>query len=418
MATVIWLGKAPAVAQVGTFQVTAYDAATTYRLLVNGNSVSTIAAGSVNATATALASAWNASADPYFTGITASAATDTVTLTADVAGLPFTATSSETGGTGTIGDYVATTASSGPNDWSTAANWSGGAVPVSTDTAYIKDSAVNIVHGLAQSAVTLAALIIEKSFTGKIGLNRAVLATSADGESTDTTRTEYRATYLAISATNVRIGELSGTVDANGSSRILLDLGSNASTVQIYGNNATPSESGRPGIRLKAAHASTSIFVYSAPGGVGVAVDTPGETSTISTINVADTSTSTKVFLGNGVTITTWVQNGGANIIRAAATVTTVTINGGTLLAEGDFIITTANAYGGTLTASQINSGSGGAITTLNINGGTVDGQKSNRARTWTTVNLTKGVLKSSGTNVAITTLNTPTSGNFSLTAE
>lgn len=73
MATRTWLGTAAAVAQVSTVQVTAYDAATTYKLTVNGNVISTIAAGSVNATATALAAAWNLSTVPEFTGVTASA---------------------------------------------------------------------------------------------------------------------------------------------------------------------------------------------------------------------------------------------------------------------------------------------------------------------------------------------------------
>ena len=84
MATNRFLGRAKARANVITVQVTAYDAATTYSLTVNGKSVTTIAAGSVNATATALAAAWNAATEAEFAEQTASANTDTVTLTAEL----------------------------------------------------------------------------------------------------------------------------------------------------------------------------------------------------------------------------------------------------------------------------------------------------------------------------------------------
>jgi hypothetical protein len=160
-----WIGGASAVAQVTTVQVTAYDAASTYKLTVGAQVISTIAAGGVNATATALAAAWNASTHPYFAAVTAVASTDTVTLTADTAGVPFVVTSSKTGGTGTIGAASTSTASAGPNDYSTAANWSLGAVPVNSDEVYIRGNVVVILWGLAQSGVTPALLSIEKTVT-------------------------------------------------------------------------------------------------------------------------------------------------------------------------------------------------------------------------------------------------------------
>ena len=151
MATTYWLGTATAVAQVDTVQITADDAATTYILTVGGKTITTAGSGTgVNDTATALKDAWNASTVAYFTGVTATSSTDTVTLTADTAGVPFTAASSVTGGTGTIGSVTSSTANAGPNAWDTAENWSGGSVPTGSDDVIIADTSTNICWGLAQ----------------------------------------------------------------------------------------------------------------------------------------------------------------------------------------------------------------------------------------------------------------------------
>jgi hypothetical protein len=130
-----WKGKAPAVAQVSTVQVTGYDASTSYRLTVGGIVIAVNGTTDANGTAAALAAAWNASTHPYCTGVTASSNTSTVTLTADTAGVPFVVTSSVSGGTGTIGSVTLGTASAGPNDFTTAANWENGVPVVETGTA-------------------------------------------------------------------------------------------------------------------------------------------------------------------------------------------------------------------------------------------------------------------------------------------
>ena len=87
MATMRWKGAAQAVAQVTTVAITAYDATTTYKLTINGKTVSTSAAGSANATAAALVTAWNASTDPELAEVTASGSTSPLTLTGDTAEL-------------------------------------------------------------------------------------------------------------------------------------------------------------------------------------------------------------------------------------------------------------------------------------------------------------------------------------------
>jgi len=419
MATKYFLGTATTVAQVATITFGTYDTSTTRSITIGGVSVSRAdSGGTLTAALTSLASDLNASTHPYFSAITWSSSATQITGTADTAGVPFVMTGAVSGGTGTVSDSGAmttTTAAAGPNIWSTASNWSDGAVPTGSDTVIIKDIDTNIVYGLDQSSVTLTLLNIHKSYTGKIGLDRTVFATSADGEtSSATAKPEYRDTYLKISATTLKIGENYSQSTPNGSQRIKINLGSNASTTEIYGTAQSSSETGLPAVRLLANHASTAVYVRSAPGGVGIAVDAPGETSTVSLVSVSDTTTASRVFTGAGTTLTTWAQNGGNNIQQAAAGVTTNTINGGSLITEGSYAVTTTTLNGGTLTSNST-----GTITTLNLNGGTADFQQSNRARTVTTLNLNStaghgGTLKADGSVLTITTLN-DASGKYTI---
>jgi hypothetical protein len=422
MATIYWKGDADAVPQVTTIQITADDAATTYRVTIGGVDVEVVGSGTgVNDTATALQAALADTATlppaggdhPYFEAITWTVATDTVTGTAATAGVPFVVTTSVTGGTGTIGAPSTTTASSGPNDWSTADNWSGGSVPGAADEVIFEDNGVNVCWGLDQSAAgTLTSLTVDKSYTGKIGLNYRAFATSSDGDTTDTTKLEYRDVYLNFRCSNVSLGPVTGTGSPAGSQRIMLDLGSVASTVEVFGTASKSAEVGRNAVRLLASSASTTLDVRDAPGGVGVAAEVPGETSTISSATCVDPSTGTKVEIGEGTTITTFTQTGGTNLLRAAATVTTVTVEAGTLTIEADQTVTTLEARGGTVFANNVPS-AGNAITTLNMDGGTVDATRSAVARTWATVNLNEAgsSLTFDPDVLTITTLNEPTSG-------
>ena len=270
MATLYWLGTADAVAQVSTVTVTGMDASTTYILTVGGHTVTAVGVTGVTETAAALVTAWNASTDVYFSTVTASSNAGVGTLTADTAGVPFVCTSSKTGGSGTIGSVTAVTASAGPNDWSTAANWSTGAVPVTNDDVIISDTAINICWGFAQSAVDLTSLRIMKSYTGKIGHDYRVFATSADGATTNTTEVEYRERYLNIEAQTLDIGEHYTSGSPAGSSRICIDLDNNSCVIMIHDTASTSSEVGRPAVRLLTNTASTTAHIIKAPGGVRI----------------------------------------------------------------------------------------------------------------------------------------------------
>jgi len=421
MAKPNWIGTATAIKQISTVQVTADDNTTTYKMTIGDKVVSVLGTGTgVNDTATALKDALVASTNGYFKAavIVWTVATDTVTGTAAIAGIPFTVTSSVSGGAGTIGAVAESTAPTGPNHWDEPTNWDTGVAPVTGDTVTVQDNSINILFGLDQNAVDLAKLAIAKSYTGKIGLDYRVFTTSGV-PATDSTEIEYRDIYLKIGSTIVDIGKDFSTGDPAGSARILLDLDTTVSTVSIFGTASTASEVGRPAIRLKGVNSSNDLFVRSAPGGVGIAIDKPNEVSTFRKVSISDTSSGSKVEIGSGTTLTTFEQNGGINVLQllASGTLTTLTMEGGTLTTEGDWGITTANVNFGTLLANHDDTG-GDSIDTLNIdNGGIIDGQGSNAKRTWGIVNLKRGGSIAADSNfVTITTLNEP-SGPYVLNA-
>ena len=216
MATTRWKGGAGSVPQVTTVTLTAYDVATTYKLTV-GSKVISVAGqgGTVITTATALVAAWAASTAGEVAGISADNAggtSATITLTADTPGVPFTVTSSVTGGTGTIGAATTTQAATGPHHWDNAANWSGGAVPASGDTVFFDRSDYPVQYGLAQSAVTLAALYVSADYAQDIGLAEV----NTEGS---TSHVEYRPTYLAISASVLEVGQGEAGGQGSGASR-------------------------------------------------------------------------------------------------------------------------------------------------------------------------------------------------------
>ncbi len=379
MASNRWLGQAIAVAQVDTVQVTAFDASTTYKLTVNSiDIVSEVGVTDEDTTAANMSAAWNLSTHPYATGITASVATDTVTLTADNAGEPFTVTSSVVGGTGTIGSVTNSIANDGPNVWDSANNWENG-VPSNTDDVAIEQGSVDIRWGIDQSGMsgTYASFKITKAYSGKIGLNRnAFFVANAE----DASVSEYRQDYLKIKCAVVGIGENLTGQSKNGSKRVKLDVGTTATVIRVHSTPNSGDPSGNQPLMILANSASTDIFSYG--GRVGVAVDV-GETSTVRKI----TPTGGSLVTGDGLTLTTWESNGGAgHRLQAAATLTTLTATSGDVTTDGSFAITTMNVSGGT-----VNSNSTGTITTANLNSGTLDFVGNDQTRTVTTLTIKPG---------------------------
>jgi hypothetical protein len=368
MSDLFFIGGAASTAQVDTltvggtvevgdkFLITLHDydgTAADQTLSVDASSTST------STTATDIATAFNASTNSLFTGITAAPSGSTVTLTADTAGVPFYCSVSTTESNDSAADSqtfsrAATTANSHSQDWSAAANWSTGSVPVATDNVYLDGRAGNaITRGLNQSSITLASFIIDEAMAYAVGTI---------------------ANKLRISATKADIGRpATGGSTTQMSALINLDFGSNVCTGIIYRSNNIGT-SGQPAIQIKGTHASNA-FTVMGNAIVGFGTNTRGEATTVATLTVKDTAI---VTVGSGVTLTTVNPEGGKVLLNCAAT--TIAYGKGTVETAGTGAITTVNVGG------KFIGNSTGTITTLVAAGtGFADFTQSTAARTVTT---------------------------------
>lgn len=335
--------------------------------------------------------AWNALSSttyPEFAELTASIDTgsDYFILTADTAGVPFVVTLTplevtlgaadaqtiEGAGTATTGTEA--TANAGPNVWTTAANWSGGAVPADADVCYFRNSNVDVLYGIDLDDRDLS-IVVEMSYTGKIGLPLY----NAGGYP------EYRPTYLKIGnngTQSVTIGQGIGA----GSGRIKINSGTLATTVVVH-NTGNPAESGLEAFLYKGANASNTMTVNK--GSVGIAVlpydDYEGseETATIPALSigyVTNPSGDVAVRCGSGVTLTTIDQSGGKLEINSGAT--TITKTAGDLVLAGGITgtavtVTTLNERGGNTYVTGVTT-----ITTGNVsNAGVLDYSRDMRGK-------------------------------------
>ena len=382
-----WQGGATAVAQVSTQTFGTYDATTTRKITIGGVTISAVdSGGNLTAALTALAALLNASTHPYFSTITWTSSATTITGTADVAGIPFTMTGAVSGGTGTVsnsGVQVDTTANAGPNNWGTIANWytalgtPSSALPTSGDTVIFANNSVDVRWGLTTGVTGVTLIRQDLTYTGKIGLDYKVFVTGSDGSST-ASYPEYRPCYVSIGCVTYRHGDNPTFGSASGSSRSLWDFGTTtACTMDIINTSSNSNEANRPCLRLLGTKSTHSLNVRSAPGGVGICNEIPGETASM-IVNIADTTSTSKVVTGTGFTLITWSQSGGNNVLASNATMPTITVTGGTLRLEGTGAITTLNCYSGTTNAN-----SSGAIATINLQGGNLSGFGSSVARTW-----------------------------------
>lgn len=227
-----------------------------------------------------------------------------------------------------------TTPSAGPAHADDPGNYSGGALPTNGDTLIFRDNDHDCLYGLdALNAVTLDLLAIYQSYTGTIGLPLF------DG---DGGYFQYRDRYFEVSATAVQIG----VGDGSGSGRIMLDLGSVATTVNVLNSGPSASQGVRAVI-LKGTNAANVLNVVK--GSVDVAPD-QGTVSTLATVRVA--------YLEN--------EQGDSDVrIGEGVTLTDVRISGGRLELNSD--TTTIEQFGGQLVLQ------GGAHAAIVSNGGLLD---------------------------------------------
>ncbi len=383
MATATWRGDARAIAQVATVQITNWDVTTTYILTVGERVVSVLGTVDEDTTAAALNTAWNDSTYPEAEEVSSTVVTDTLTLTADTPGTPFTITSSVSAvGAGTIGVVTDTTTSSGPNDVSVSDNWTGGAgtggIPDNGDDIVIENSAVSLLYNLDQNAVTPTSLTIKASFTGNIGLPRT--------NSTATAYTEYRDAFWKVGS-GANIAVAIGEGDGVASGRIKLDFSAGQATVTVH-KTGTRAEAAIPAVLLKGSHTGNVFAFNRGDVGLGLFFDDACTYTTMRVGFISGQTTDATVKAGIGAT-----QTGGGVITQTGGTlsvssnVITLSMTGGTTTIAGSATVTTATVHDSTLHYE-----SSGTLTTLNLgDSGVGDFRRDGQGRTVTNINMYAG---------------------------
>ena len=353
MANVTFRGDAPTVAQVDTITIGTYDASTTYKVTINGKTISTPGTGGTNiTTAAALAALLQACTYPEFVEITWGyvAAGVAITATAQTPGLPFILSVTPTGGTGGI-TKASTTPNSGPSDLAVVSNYSTGALPANGDTLIFENLANGLLYNAdALAGVTTIANTIFKNVKGKIGLPNW----NANGY------WEYRQTYLQLKSTLV-------TVDCPECTLARIDLQTTACTITV--TNTGPSDiPPLETLLIKGVHASN---ILNTTGGSVAVAGQYSEVSTFATINQGyntQPQSDSYVRLGHGCTIANVNRIGGVMVGECA-------ISGTLTMREGAGDIT---IYGGAWPTIDHFAGgakvyylSSGTITTLTIGQGT-----------------------------------------------
>lgn len=294
------------------------------------------------------------------------------------------------GGTQTLTANTTTTAT-GPHHWDNASNWrnvsgAAGTVPVNGDTVIFRDCDVPCKYGFAQSAVTLAALIIEGSFepsTLGIGLSNR----HASGYE------EYRALELAIGTTLLTINQISGA----GAPLIRINLGSVQCTGTITGSG-TSDDDDVPAVNIRGTHAS-NVFTVTGSADVGFAYF-GGDTATIDVLRinpdaggaggggafglVAAGGDGPRVRIGSGATLNEVFTRGGT--LDTQSGMTALTMTGGNVI-QRDGAPATLNCLEGTFDLRSTDS----LTTTVIGNGGTVTCENDPRTKVLGTVSLHAG---------------------------
>lgn len=372
MSTKTFHGDAPDVVDTWTLTPANVGVGNTFTVTINGKSITVTATDTTVANVTALlAAALNANADDIleFAELKAVDNTTLVTVTVRDAGVPTVISSSAAGGTATL-TAANTQAASGSHFIDTAVNFAGDVAAVAADDLVLSNGCSDVLYGLDQSGIGLSSLIVKEG-AGLVGLPKLH---PASGRSYD----EFRDEYLAWdSITTLEI--------LTRGSRCKIDPGAVAACAALINSTGIRLDEDVPAILLLGSHASNSLTILR--GDVGVAFY-EGESANWPTINVGyveDILGDVDLFIGDGAsTITALNQNGGE--IDCEAAVTTLSMVNGIFRARAG-AIGTADVDGGTF----IELGQG-TITTLHVgNEGVADFSQDVRAVTVTNCELHAG---------------------------
>lgn len=310
-------GDAEGVLDVKTGTITGYDAASTYKVTIDGKIVAVLGSGGTATTAAAaLVVALEASTYAEFEEYDWTSSSGDIIATANETsptGKTHAPTLSVSGGTGTITNFSSTTAPDG-SEALTASNVKSTAgaraLPTNGDTFNFNRLASHLRWSLdALAAVTTLTMNLAASFTGEVGLPFINEDDSAN------TYNEYRQRYLQTDGGTMLIGAGAGS----GSGRIQWDSQTGAATLRIL-KSATSADDNQYAVVWKGSNASNAV---TAMGGSLDVAPWPGETAQIATLTVGG---SAQVRTSQGTTIADVVADGGCTLtIDSAASLTDIT---------------------------------------------------------------------------------------------
>ncbi len=306
--TISWKSGAPAIAQINTWTfatagsigdvITVTIGSKSWTYTTTSATISVFLPLFLNAINALASSVYPEFAEITWTNPTAS----TIIGTSKTAGKPFTATlATNSAGTtingGASSTGTATLVSSGPYDASTAANWSGGVVPVTGDTVIIDREGTRIYWGLNQSGVVAASrrIVTQDCIIGLPKIN-------TDGPAYP----EYRPDYWQMTATLDYLNTASGRIKLN------QGTGQTTFTQDMSGSGI---ETNVPAVLLCGSHASN---VWNFFGGQASLQQFQGDAFTA---NVLRLDAGTTITCGPNAVLNT-INNFGGNLLVNGAIVT------------------------------------------------------------------------------------------------
>ncbi len=386
MATNIWRGGTPAVPQVVSVTPANVEVGDIFRITVTddqGASVQisyTAQAATVADVTAGLTAAWNASVDPLCRYLTAADQTTSVSLTSDLAGVPFSVTTSTVNG-GAVNDQTLTaavvTANSGPNDAKCAANWTLG-VPVALQDLVFPAGTADVLYNLDFAATTFGQLSQERGH-GRIG--RWGLADAY----------APLAYFRCQSCSGLRIMGSGGLT--------AFDVGS-ANVTPIIDHAGTPDAQGKSCVYLR----GTNLASLDQRSGYAAVAGAAGDTATVRTSFLVAGGYLT---IGSGCTVTgTAAYVKGGSLTTYAGIPTSYVYKDGVLYQEGT---PTPGASWYVYQGGLLHPNAGGTYATVEVHGsGQVLNTLSLVAKTFTTTRIYNGgVLKDPAQRITFT--NPPT---------
>lgn len=323
MAIKIFTGNAALVTDVWTFTVVTYSNATVLGITCNGKTVSITLSGSGYTAATAAAALQAllaASTYGEFLEYTWTVSDAVITGTARVSGVPGTFTNASTGGT--AGTLSNSTAASGPNFLSVAANWTGGTLPTNSDSVVFDRFSPSALYGLTALSALTGLTIETIDFPNSIGLPAVRGSANGFDPNSGGGYPEYRTRYMLLSAgtptLNIGRGSLVPT-------RVNIEFGGSAAAtaVNVFGS-APPAAGEVASVFIQGLTGMDALNVTQ--GWVGVAAEI-GQTGGFTVVRIGsedNPNTDAHVHFGAGATVPSIENQSGSSTSEVTVTALTM----------------------------------------------------------------------------------------------